>query len=78
MFNIFKKKINILEKISIEKKNEIIEKVKNHNNWINMFKKFNDEEIWLIIIKWYKEQTRKNNKINFSLKNIVNEIINKK
>ena len=77
MFNIFKKEINTLEKISIEKKNEIIEKVKNHKNWINMLKNLNDEEIWIIINKWYIEQTR-NNKINFSLKTIIYEILNEK
>jgi hypothetical protein len=75
MFNIFKKEINILEKISIEKKNEIIEKVKNHKNWINMLKKLNNEEIWIIIKKWYIEQTRNNN-INFSLKTVINGILN--
>lgn len=77
MFNIFKKEINILEKISIEKKNEIIEKVKNHKNWINMLKNLNDEEIWIIINKWYIEQKRNNNNINFSLKTIIYEILNK-
>jgi hypothetical protein len=40
-----------------------------------MLKKLNNEEIWIIIKKWYIEQTRNNN-INFSLKTVINGILN--